>query len=201
MPEMDGVEATRRIRARSDHVAKIPIVGVTAYAMEEDRARFVAAGMDAFVAKPLERDALHAAMAAMLAPSGPDKEDTMTTADEPQASSEIVDSSVLEEFAKALGAEQMDELLDKLDEDLGVHPSVHPPARRRAMRMSLRARCTRSRDCPGPLGHTPSPTSPRTWSNQPRNDVDGALARHDDLQRMLSATLVHFAALREGSAA
>ena len=32
-------------------------------------------------------------------------------------------------------------------------------------------------------------------------DVDGALARHDDLQRVLSATLVHFATLREESAA
>jgi len=105
MPEMDGLEATRRIRARSDHVSKIPIVGVTAYAMEEDRARFVAAGMDAFVAKPLERDALHAAMAEMLAPNVLDEEDTMTTADEPEVPADIVDGSVLEEFAKALGAE------------------------------------------------------------------------------------------------
>ena len=202
MPEMDGVEATRRIRARSDHVAKIPIVGVTAYAMEEDRARFVAAGMDAFVAKPLERDALHAAMAAMLAPSGPDKEDTMTTADEPQASSEIVDSSVLEEFAKALGAEQMDELLDKLDEDLRCASERTSAGAAARDADELASAVHAIKGLSGTLGAHALADVAKDMEQSARNgDVDGALARHDDLQRILSATLVHFAALREGSAA
>jgi PAS domain S-box-containing protein len=54
MPEMDGAEATRRIRAGEAGDPKIPIVVLTAYALQGDRERFLAAGMDDYVSKPLE---------------------------------------------------------------------------------------------------------------------------------------------------
>ena len=55
MPEMDGVEATRKIRAgeAGDDVAAIPVIAVTASALEEDREACLEAGMNAFLAKPL----------------------------------------------------------------------------------------------------------------------------------------------------
>lgn len=53
MPGMDGLEAIRAIRASSVlRIASIPIVAVTAHAASEDRRAALAAGADAFVAKP-----------------------------------------------------------------------------------------------------------------------------------------------------
>ncbi|GAB6038498.1 hypothetical protein JCM15519_30570 [Fundidesulfovibrio butyratiphilus] len=59
MPVMDGVEATRRIRALSDPVKRrIPIVAMTAHAFERERERFLEAGMDVHLAKPVNPDDL-----------------------------------------------------------------------------------------------------------------------------------------------
>lgn len=55
MPEMDGLEATSAIRAAekatSDH---LPIIAMTAHAMKGDRARFLQAGMDGYISKPIQ---------------------------------------------------------------------------------------------------------------------------------------------------
>jgi PAS domain S-box-containing protein len=52
MPEMDGVEATRRIRAAEAGGSHVPIVALTAHAYGEEEARCRDAGMDAFLSKP-----------------------------------------------------------------------------------------------------------------------------------------------------
>ena len=56
MPEMDGLEATRLIRAQAAF-AKLPIIAMTANVMAEDRARCTAAGMNDFIPKPIDIDA------------------------------------------------------------------------------------------------------------------------------------------------
>ena len=58
MPGIDGLEATRRIRAAEadDGTARTPIVALTANAFAEDREACLAAGMDGFLVKPLDRD-------------------------------------------------------------------------------------------------------------------------------------------------
>ena len=59
MPEMDGLEATAAIRAREKaNGSHLPIVAMTAHALKGDRERFLAAGMDAYVPKPLRADEL-----------------------------------------------------------------------------------------------------------------------------------------------
>lgn len=64
MPKMDGMEATRRIRASADREASsIPVIALTAYAAQEDREQFLAAGMTAIVTKPLGRGDLERAIA------------------------------------------------------------------------------------------------------------------------------------------
>ncbi len=70
MPEMDGFEATRRIRAAEASGAhgsrRLPIVAVTAGAVEGDRERCLVAGMDDYLTKPFRQTALHALLAKWL---------------------------------------------------------------------------------------------------------------------------------------
>ena len=63
MPDMDGLEATAAIRqAETSTGGHIPIVAMTAHAMKGDRDRFLAAGMDGYVAKPVRPHELYAAV-------------------------------------------------------------------------------------------------------------------------------------------
>ena len=58
MPEMDGLEATKKIRASSGPNKDVPIIAMTAYAMRGDRERFLEAGMNDYVSKPVMPRAL-----------------------------------------------------------------------------------------------------------------------------------------------
>ena len=61
MPNMDGIEATRRIRARTDGQT-IPIIAMTANAYADDRTRCFEAGMNDFIAKPIDPEAVFATL-------------------------------------------------------------------------------------------------------------------------------------------
>ena len=65
MPEMDGVEATRRLRSEPAyaHYAAIPVFALTAHAFAEERERCLAAGMNGHLAKPIEIERLLEALA------------------------------------------------------------------------------------------------------------------------------------------
>jgi CheY-like chemotaxis protein len=55
MPNMDGIEATQRIRRLTDPIAQIPIIALTANATTEERLRCAEAGMNDFISKPFRR--------------------------------------------------------------------------------------------------------------------------------------------------
>jgi signal transduction histidine kinase/DNA-binding response OmpR family regulator len=67
MPEMDGIEATRQIREKEAKTGEhIPIIAMTAYAMTGDKERFLSAGMDGYVSKPISTTELQAAITSVL---------------------------------------------------------------------------------------------------------------------------------------
>lgn len=70
MPLMDGFEATRLIRRWQEHhqADPVPIVALTANALEGDRERCLAAGMDDYLSKPFKRDELGAVLSSWVTP-------------------------------------------------------------------------------------------------------------------------------------
>lgn len=71
MPGMDGFEATAAIRKQElISGAHIPIVAMTAHAFKGDRERCLAAGMDAYISKPIRQQELYATIERMLGQIG-----------------------------------------------------------------------------------------------------------------------------------
>ena len=107
MPEMDGYEATRRIRALKSPAATVPIVALTAFAQPADRERALEAGMTDHLSKPIRLPAL-ATVLARIAPAGPPA-GTATT-DTARAAAAI-DGAALAELREAVGIDSFKRLL------------------------------------------------------------------------------------------
>ena len=89
MPEMDGFEATRRIREMEREQApaasaRLPIIALTANAVEGDRQRCLAAGMDGYVTKPVDSDKLIETVRSLV-PCRPEPKPATASCDSPVA--------------------------------------------------------------------------------------------------------------------
>ena len=151
MPEMDGFEATAAIRRRENlegaagsSTGHIPIIAMTANALEGDRERCLAVGMDDYVSKPVRPDVLAATLARWSKPeeqpADPATVDAAMDTAEPEVSAEplyasdgaIIDAKVLESLRSLQGADDPDlvnELIDMFLEDV--------PPRLAALRMAI----------------------------------------------------------------
>ena len=74
MPDVDGYEATRRLRELEGERRHTPVIAMTASVMEGDRERCLVAGMDDFIGKPLEPDAVKAVLERWVASQGGDQD-------------------------------------------------------------------------------------------------------------------------------
>ncbi|ERP30862.1 PAS domain S-box protein [Chitinivibrio alkaliphilus] len=108
MPEMDGNDATREIRALEKELGgHIPIIALTAGALKEEREKSISAGMDDFLTKPIEKEKLRT----MLTKYWPDTKDTPAAdqkSDTPEAGDEDSVHFSREKFLeRTLGKEKL----------------------------------------------------------------------------------------------
>ncbi len=95
MPVLDGVGAVRRIRAMEEPLRSIPILALTADAIAGAEERYLAVGVDAYLAKPITPAALQAALAGLtgrrreMAPTAPDTASDALPVDEAGAASKV----------------------------------------------------------------------------------------------------------------
>lgn len=100
MPDMDGVEATRRIRGSDGPNRNTPIIALTAHALAEDTRRFLAAGITEALVKPLSLAALQQAISGVAGKAEP--EDEMATGSVASAFGFLADSMGAEKAGRLL---------------------------------------------------------------------------------------------------
>ena len=121
MPEMDGLQATTIIRARDDERASTPIIGVTAYAFDEDREKILAAGMNELIPKPVSRAALYYALCEQIS-----RRRMRPLQDEAEIDSATVglDVHALRSVLESLTPDAVDIALDRLRSDIEKYTAL-----------------------------------------------------------------------------
>ncbi|MDZ7705492.1 MAG: PAS domain-containing protein [Trueperaceae bacterium] len=129
MPELDGIDATQRIRALGGAVGKIPIVALTAEASSGTREKLLAAGMDDYLTKPIDRKKLARALHQWGHPTEPPTANTPNLPPEtalaresspaaPPSDAPLIDNDTIDELRDILGAEMVVSLFEEFDASL-----------------------------------------------------------------------------------
>ncbi len=122
MPEMDGYQATAEIRQRQRAERGIPIIAMTAHAMQGDRDRCLAAGMDDYISKPLRTEELVAVIEQWTLASAEAHQEARPDAATPVASNEPIDAAALAGLLDAQEEGEPDFLAELIDQFLREAP-------------------------------------------------------------------------------
>jgi signal transduction histidine kinase/CheY-like chemotaxis protein len=121
MPEIDGPEATRAIRALSGPASTIPIIGLSADAMTEQMDQHMAAGLDGYLTKPLDQAKLRAMVSRIRVHAAPTPQPVPSPGaaiDEDLIDEGLIDESQIEEIRAVVGDEMLAELLTAFCRDV-----------------------------------------------------------------------------------
>ncbi len=112
MPKMDGVEATRLIRASVGPNRVTPIIGLTAHALAEERQKFLDAGLDGCILKPIRLQALYDALGLEFEARShlPDADTTPTPV--------LIDESILNELSQVLLPERAAQTIQRVCDEI-----------------------------------------------------------------------------------
>ena len=125
MPEMDGLTATRTIRALESSVKDIPIVALTANAFKEDQAAALESGMNGYTTKPTNRQKLHTAVTEILAGATWQKPVIAAVADDE------LDSETFDSFVSEMGEDApiaIDQFIQDIEARFGKMMAAHHEA-------------------------------------------------------------------------
>jgi PAS domain S-box-containing protein len=122
MPEVGGIEATRLIRGLDEGRGDLPIVAITAHALPGDRERFIEAGMNNYLTKPIDRDTMLRVIAHLTGDSATLKaavNENHDDTDGPDAEygDELMNESVLLQLARDTSTEVLPKLLELYTKD------------------------------------------------------------------------------------
>ena len=117
MPVLDGIEATRQIRSLADaKVASVPIIGLTAFAFDDEMDRLYEAGMSRVVNKPVHRELLYGAVKWALHSSEDEETESTSSAADP-----AINVDVLENMMAKFSEEQKSRVIGQVSDDLKKH--------------------------------------------------------------------------------
>jgi PAS domain S-box-containing protein len=110
MPEMDGLEATAAIRSLPGDRGRVPVIAMTAHAIVGDREKFLQAGMNDYISKPITKHRLYEILNQWL----PSEQTTMQEDSHPSATSTdtpVLDTGVFEQLARDTSPEIVPKML------------------------------------------------------------------------------------------
>jgi signal transduction histidine kinase/HPt (histidine-containing phosphotransfer) domain-containing protein len=118
MPEMDGYAASRAIRTLRPPLSEVPIIALTAHALEGDSERCLAAGMDAYLAKPIRPATLNETVAKWTKRKSRVRAEISNEVGSESSGTNSLDGAALQELREAVGEEGLEPLAEMFFEQV-----------------------------------------------------------------------------------